>query len=173
MDFNVSKSIEVLSRTPMALEQMINGLDTEWITINEGPGTWSVYDIIGHLIYGEKTDWVPRMEIILSSKPDKTFEPFDRNAQFKLNDNKPISLLLAVFKQMRGKNIDILISKNLTSELLSKKGIHPAFGEVTLKQLLSSWVVHDLNHVAQISRVMAKQYKSETGPWVEYLPVLK
>ena len=173
MKFTLSKSIEILERTPDVLIAMLYSLSTNWTSRNEGGETWSVFDIVGHLIEGEKTDWIPRMEIILSDKPDKTFEPFDRFAQFEASKGKSLTQLLDEFKRLRNRNIEHLRSKNLTNENNEEKGIHPAFGEITLSQLLSTWTVHDLSHIAQIARVMAKQYKAEVGPWVEYLRILQ
>ena len=145
----------------------------DWTYVNEGGETWTVYDILGHLIHGEKTDWIPRAEIILSENTDKTFKPFDRFAQFEDSEGKSLNQLLDEFKILRRKNIAHLLSKKITGKNLEEKGIHPAFGEVNLSQLLATWVVHDLNHIAQISRVMAKQYKAETGPWIAYLSILQ
>ena len=173
MNFSIEKSIEILERTPDVLNTMLQNISADWTSNNEGEETWSVYDIIGHLIHGENTDWIPRAEIILSEKPGKTFEPFDRLAQFEESEGKSLTQLLEEFKILRKKNIEHLRSKKLTYKNLEEKGIHPAFGEVTLSQLLSTWVVHDLNHIAQISRVMAKQYKTEVGPWIEYLRILQ
>lgn len=173
MKFDLNKSIEILERTPLVIEAMLQGISKDWVMNNEGKETWSPYDVVGHLISAEKTDWVTRMEVILSSTGDKKFPPFDRFAMFKDSKGKSLQVLLGEFKAIRKKNIAILRKKKLTSKDLSKKGIHPAFGEVTLKQLLSTWVVHDFTHITQITRVMAKQYKTEVGPWVEYLSVLK
>jgi uncharacterized damage-inducible protein DinB len=173
MNFTIEKSMEILERTPDVLNTMLQGISADWTSNNEGGETWSVYDIVGHLIHGEKTDWIPRVEIILSGKPDKTFEPFDRFAQFEESKGKLLSPLLYEFKRLRKKNIEFISSKKLSDKDLEERGIHPAFGEVSLSQLLSTWVVHDLNHIAQISRVMAKQYKAEVGPWIEYLSILK
>ena len=129
--------------------------------------------MVGHLIHGEKADWVPRAEIILSENSEKKFEPFDRLAQFEESKGKTLIQLLEEFKLLRKKNIERLLSKNLSEEDLERKGIHPAFGEVKLSQLLSTWVAHDLDHISQISRVMAKQYKDDVGPWIEYLKILR
>lgn len=172
MTFNLEKSIEILERTPHVLQTMLKNISKEWVFQNEGGETWSVYDVIGHLIHGEKTDWIPRTEIILSNTPNKVFQPFDRFAQFEDSKGASLEQLLEEFKILRAKNIEYLRSKNITDNL-EEKGIHPSFGEVNLSQLLSTWVVHDLNHIAQISRVMAKQYKSEVGPWIEYLRILQ
>lgn len=173
LDFNLSKSIEILQRTPDTLFALLLNISSDWTSANEGGDSWSVHDIIGHLIHGERTDWIPRIEIILSESKDKTFVSFDRFAQFEESQGKTIAALLAEFKSVREKNLKHLQTLHLTKNDYIKKGIHPALGEVTLAQLIATWTVHDLNHLAQISRVMAKQYKTETGPWIEYLPILK
>ena len=173
MDFSLSKSIEILEHTPDVLIAMLRDLSTDWTSNNEGGDTWSVYDIVGHLIQGEKTDWIPRMEIILSANPDKTFEPFDRFAQFEDSKGKTLIQLLDDFKNLRQNNMELLRLRKLNERDMEETGIHPAFGKVTLSQLLATWTVHDLNHIAQISRVMAKQYKIEVGPWVEYLRIMQ
>ncbi len=172
MRFDLNKSVEILSRTPVVLETLLSGVSEEWLNNNEGENTWSPFDIVGHLIHGEKTDWIVRMEIILAGNPNKTFDSFDRFAQFKESEGKSMGQLLQVFKTIRNRNIEILLAKKLTVKDFSRKGIHPSLGEVTLEQLLSTWTTHDLGHLAQIARVMAKQYKQEVGPWIEYLPVL-
>lgn len=173
MIFSLDKSIEVLERTPAVLSLMLNGISADWTNNNEGEETWSAYDIIGHLIHGEKTDWMPRAEIILSDNSNKNFIPFNRFAQFEESKGKTLKQLLDEFKLLREQNISKLRSIKITNEDLQKKGIHPAFGEVTLSQLFAAWVVHDLNHISQISRVMAKQYKGAIGPWIEYLKVVR
>jgi len=172
MNFKLVSAIEVLERSPFVIEDMLKGLSTDWIMNNEGPDTWSPYDVVGHLIHGEKTDWVPRMEIILSDIDNKKFEPFDRFAQFKNSKGKSLQQLIDEFKELRKNGIEVLKSRKLTEQDLDKTGIHPEFGVVTLRQLLSTWVVHDLGHIAQIARVMAKQYKNETGPWRAYISIL-
>lgn len=172
MNFTVEKSIEILERTPNILEVMLQNISPDWTENNEGGETWSVFDVLGHLVHGEKTDWIARTEIILSDITDKKFEPFDRFAQFEESKGKTLAQLLEEFKSLRKKNVEALRSKKLTVENLEEKGFHPAFGEVTLAQLLATWTVHDLDHIAQISRVMAKQYKEAVGPWIEYLRIL-
>jgi hypothetical protein len=172
MVFDLNKSIEILERTPAVVTALLQGLSSEWLFNNEGADTWSPYDIIGHYIEGEKTDWIPRMRIILSNEDDKRFVPFDRFAQLNNDKNKPIDALLREFTYWRKTNLYELREANLDEEKLNKKGIHPAFGEVTLQQLLATWVAHDLNHIYQISRVMAKQYKEEIGPWTKYISVV-
>jgi hypothetical protein len=173
MKFTLDKSMEILERTPTVLDTLLSGISSEWTSANEGGETWSAYDIVGHLIHGEITDWMPRAEIILSSKADKTFEPFDRFYQFQVSKGKSLAQLLNEFKTLREKNITFLRSKKISHIDFEKTGVHPAFGEVTLAQLLSTWVVHDLNHIAQITRVMAKRYKEEVGPWTAYLKILQ
>lgn len=172
MEFSIEKSMEILEHTPWVLQSMLQHLSPEWTSANEGAGTWSVYDIIGHLIHGEKTDWMQRTLIILSDKPDKNFEPFDRFAQMQQSNTAPLPQLLEEFSQLRKMNIEKLKEQNIGAGDLEKKGIHPAFAEVTLSQLLATWTVHDLNHIAQISRVIAKQYKEAVGPWTAYLKIL-
>jgi hypothetical protein len=172
MNFDLNKSIEILERTPKVLGTLLNGLGEEWIYNNEGEETWSPFDVIGHLIHGEKTDWITRTEIILSDKADKTFALFDRFAQFEESKGKTLPGLLKEFQDLRSRNLETLKSMGITAHDLIKTGIHPAFGKVTLEQLLATWVAHDLGHIAQISRVMAKQYKDEIGPWREYLPIM-
>lgn len=172
MKFDLNHSLDILRRTPDVLNTLLSGLSDDWTLPNEGGDTWSAFDVVGHLIHAERTDWIPRMEIILSARENKTFPPFDRFAQFEENKGKSLMMLLAEFKTERQKSIEKLLSKNLTSSDPDKKGIHPALGEVTLRQLLATWVVHDLNHISQISRVMAKQYQGEVGPWVAYLGIL-
>jgi len=170
--YNLAESIEILSRTPVVLESLLQDMPASWAMNNEGKDTFSPFDVIGHLLHGEKADWVPRMEIILSDKIDKTFEPYDRFAQFRESEGKTLNQLLAEFKTCRSHNLKILRSKNLKEKDLLKTGTHPSFGSVTLQQLLSTWTVHDLSHIAQITRVMCKQYKEEVGPWINYLPIL-
>lgn len=173
MEYSIEKSTAILLNTPDVLSTLLKNVSSDWTMTNEGDDTWSVFDIIGHLIQGEKTDWIPRMEIIFSDKNDKTFEPLDRFAQLQLNKGKTLSQLLSEFKVLRQRNILHLQSKKITPNMLQITGTHPALGEVTLAQLLATWVVHDLNHIAQIVRVMAKQYANEVGPWKEYLKILQ
>ncbi len=173
MIFTIDRSIEVLEQTPKTIAQFANRLSSFWTSNNEGGETWSVFDVVGHLLHGEKTDWMVRVKIILSDNPEKSFEPFDRFAQFETSKNKTLNQLLEEFESIRKVNIMQLKSLNITENDLLKTGIHPMFGVVTLQQLIATWVVHDLDHISQISRVMAKQYKEETGPWIEFLKILK
>ena len=172
MEFSISKGIEILERTPETLRQLLHGLSNEWIISNEGGDSWSPYDIVGHLIHGEKTDWMQRLQIVLSDGENKTFTPFDRFAQFEESKGKTLNDLLSEFESLRSENLNQLKALSLSEVHYHLTAIHPSLGQVNLKQLLSTWVVHDLGHIAQISRVMAKQYKSEVGPWLEYLSVL-
>ena len=172
MHFDYTKSLEVLSSTPDVLECLLAGISQDWYIQNEGEDSWSPYDVVGHLIHGEKTDWLVRTEIILSNAADKTFIPFDRFAQMKMNLQQPIEVLIQEFRELRKANLAKLQALDIDEKKLSKTGIHPELGEVSLQQLLASWVVHDLGHIAQISRVMAKQYKNEVGPWIAYLGIL-
>lgn len=173
MHFSLSHAIEILSQTPATLTSMLAGLSESWIKNNEGPETWSPYDVVGHLIHGERTDWMPRLKIILELGESRPFDPFDRFAQFEASKGKSLSELLETFAALRRQNLATLKQLNLTEEHFKFKGTHPDFGPVTLGQLLTTWVVHDLDHVSQIARVMAKQYLDEVGPWVSYLSILK
>jgi hypothetical protein len=170
MEFNINESVDILARTPIVLETLLKNLDEKWTSNNEGENTWSPYDVLGHLIHGEKTDWVPRMMIILKEK-NKKFVPYDRFAQFVESKGKTSAELLAEFKYLRRENLSLLRQFNFTEDVLNRTGIHPEFGEVTLRQLLATWVVHDLGHICQISRVMAKQYQQAIGPWVKYFSI--
>lgn len=172
MRFDLEKSIQILERTPKVLENMLRGLDDSWIRNHEGEDTWTPFDILGHLIHGEKTDWIPRMRIILEQRANFPFPPFDRYAMLADNKRKNLRDLLVLFKQLRGANILALKTAKLSERRLDLKGIHPDFGKVSLKQLIAAWVVHDLHHIAHISRVMAFQYRHEVGPWRAYLPIL-
>ncbi len=173
MDFELHKSIEILEKTPQVLETLLVGLSREWIENNEGENTWSPYDIVGHLIFGEKTDWIVRIKTIVSESENKLFEPFDRFSQLNKDQNEPINDLIKEFRVLRENNLNELTSLHLTQKDFDRIGIHPEFGNVTLRQLISTWAVHDLGHIAQISRVMARQYKKEVGPWINYLGILK
>ena len=172
MTYKVSHALEILEQTPKTLQSLLSNLSDDWIYCNEGDETWSAFDVVGHLIHCENTDWVPRLNIILNDAKDKTFEPFDRFAQFENSKGKTLKYLLEEFQQLRAKNLEYLKSLQLSDNELSLKGNHPELGEVSVKELLATWVTHDLGHIAQISRVMAKQYKSEVGPWVKYISIL-
>ncbi len=173
MNFSLNKSIEMLERTPTVLSVLLENLSADWVLNNEGGETWAVFDVIGHLIHGEKTDWMVRTALILSTTADKNFTPFNRFAQAETNNEKTLQELLEELRQLRFANIKKLQALNISESDLQKTGIHPAFGLVTLSQLIATWVVHDLNHISQIARVMSKQYKEEVGPWIEFLKILK
>jgi hypothetical protein len=170
--FNFQDAIAVLERTPATLGSLLNGLPQHWISSTEGEGTWSPYDVIGHLIHGERTDWIPRVRHILAGETE-AFRPFDRTAQFTASKGKDVVQLLATFASLRRKNLATLVGMNLTAVDFERKGLHPELGEVTLGQLLATWVVHDLDHVAQIARTLAKCYGNAVGPWAAYLSILR
>lgn len=172
MDFDFDLSAEVLRRTPATLQSLLGGLAEPWVRGTEGPETFSPFDVVGHLIDGEETDWMPRARIILGKGGDKRFEPYDRFRHRARNAGRTLSSLLSEFAQLRAANLDVLVSWKLSKKDLDLTGEHPTFGPVTLRQLLAAWVVHDLGHIAQVSRVMAKQYRDEVGPWVPFMPVL-
>jgi hypothetical protein len=172
MDFDLPAGIAILERTPHTLRAMLDGLPSEWIDATEGPETWSPYVIMGHLVHGERADWITRAKIILAQGKDRRFAAFDRFAQFHESEGKSLADLLDEFARLRAENLATLSGWRLTDAHLALEGEHPAFGAVTLRQLLSTWVAHDLSHVAQIARVMAKQYREEVGPWREYLPIM-
>ena len=172
MKFDLKKSKEVLRNTPAVLENLLAGLSSEWIQNNEGEDSSSHYDVIGHLIHGEKTDWITRANIILEEGEDATFEAFDRFAQFEDSKGKSLEELLAEFRELREENLKLLDSMDLQEEQMQLKANHPALGVVKMSELLATWVCHDLNHIVQISRVMAKNYSSEVGPWSVYIGVL-
>lgn len=152
---------------------MISGLPDGWVYNNEGPNTWSPFDIVGHLIHGEDTDWIPRAKIILESGTSKPFQPYDRFAQEERFKGQPLPALLDLFEKRRKENIAELERLDLSEKELQLKGVHPEFGEVTLQELLATWAVHDLSHINQISRVLAKNYKEEVGPWKKYISIMK
>lgn len=172
MNFQLDHGREILRRTPTTLNSLLHDLSDEWVISNEGPDSWSPFDVVGHLIHGEETDWIPRAKIILEYGEKRAFEPFDRFAMFEKSKGKSMSELLALFERLREESLRELAEMNITPEILEKRGLHPELGVVTLGQLLSTWVVHDLGHVGQVVRVMAKQYGEAVGVWQAYLPIL-
>src|SRR5436190_10283150 len=164
--------IRIISRTPAAVGSLLGDLPEEWTLSSGDEGKWALFDVMGHLIHGEETDWIPRAEIILAQGENRTFDKYDRLAQFEKSKGKPLSDLLTEFAHLRSGNIEKLIRLQLTPEQLQLKGVHPALGEVTLEQLLATWTVHDLNHIRQIVVYMGKLYGDEVGPWKEYLLIL-
>ena len=172
MQFGLALSIDVLIRTPGTLRTLLEGVAPPWAGGREGPDTFSPFDVVGHLIDGEETDWMPRARIILAQGSNRRFEPYDRFRHRARNAGRALDSLLAEFAALRAGNLDLLRSWELSDTELALQGEHPSLGPVTLRQLLAAWVVHDLGHLAQVARVMAKQYRDEVGPWVPYLPVL-
>ena len=172
MEFNLSDGIAVLERTPRTFRAMLEGVPPAWTDATEGPDTWSPYVIAGHLVHAERADWIPRAQIILAQGPDRRFTPFDRFAQFRESEGKTLVDLLDEFARLRADGVATLAGWRLTDVQLDLTGDHPAFGPVTLRQLLATWVAHDLGHIAQTARVMAKQYREAVGPWRAYLPIL-
>ncbi len=169
-DFDSAKSL--LARTPSTLDSWLRALPEEWLRLNEGDLTWSAYDILGHFIHGEKTDWVPRARIILTRAESVGFPPFDRFAQFAEGSDASMTERLDEFARLRQANLETLDALRITPEQMAWTGVHPEFGQVTLRQLLATWIVHDQSHLGQIARVLAKGYASEVGPWRAYIPIL-
>jgi hypothetical protein len=172
MDFDLSSGVMILRRTPRTLDALLRGLPAGWIDATEGPDTWSPYVVVGHLIHGERTDWIPRARIVLDQGSDRRFTPYDRFAQFRESEGKSLEQLLDEFAALRAANLATLEGWQLTDSDLSLTGEHPEFGPVTLRQLLATWVAHDLGHLVQTARVMAKQYRDAIGPWRAYLSVM-
>jgi DinB family protein len=172
VQFNLDLSIDVLQRSPATLRALLQDVGTPWARGTEGPDTFSPFDVVGHLIDGEETDWIPRARVILAKGSSLRFEPYDRFRHRARNSSRTLESLLAEFAELRARNLALLRSWHLTDADLDLPGEHPSLGPVTLRQLLAAWVVHDLEHLAQVARVMAKQYRQEVGPWVPYLPVL-
>jgi hypothetical protein len=172
-EFSLAEAVAVLTRIPATLDVLLRGLPNVWVHCNEGKDTWSALDIVGHLICGERTDWMPRVRIILENGEAQPFDPFDRFAQSRESQDKSLEQLLDEFARLRSENLATLQALNLQPEDLTRRGTHPALGMVTLSQLLATWAVHDLTHVHQLSRVMAHRYGEAVGPWSAYLGVLK
>lgn len=172
LNFNLPEAVAVLERTPATLRALLSGLPEPWTTCNEGPDTFTPFDNVGHLLHGERADWIARARIILAQGPDRRFEPYDRFAQVRESAGKTLAQLLDEFAAARAGNIATLRGWHLTEQQLALQGEHPEFGAVTLRQLLSTWVAHDLGHIAQVSRVMAKRYRDDVGPWRAYLPIV-
>ncbi len=172
MNFDLDLSIGVLERTSGALKALLGGLAEPWVRGTEGPDTFSAFDVVGHLIDGEETDWIVRARIILARGENPRFEPFDRFRHRTRNAGRSLASLLDELEGLRAANLTLLRSWRLSASDLDLPGMHPSLGGVTLRELLAAWVVHDLEHIAQISRVIAKQYGDQVGPWVPFLPVL-
>lgn len=173
MKFEINQAVEILENTPLVLKSLLGSLSEDWTKSEQNKEDWSAFDIVGHYIHAEETDWIPRAEIILKQGESRTFEPFDRFAQFELSKEKTLDDLLETFAEKRKESLETLKSWNLTEEQLNLKGIHPDLGEVTLENLLSTWLVHDLTHIRQIATNLAKKYSTNVGVWKEYLSILK
>lgn len=172
MTFSLDELVAILQRTPDTMRSLLEGLPQKYVRATEGNGTWSPYDVIGHLIHGERTDWIPRARHILRGEV-RPFEPFDRTAQFVESRGKSLTELLTTFAGLRKENIETLREMQLTQSDLLRRGLHPDLGEVTLGQLLATWTVHDLDHIAQVARTIAKLHTTATGPWSAYLSILR
>jgi uncharacterized damage-inducible protein DinB len=173
MDFQLDRTVQILRATPGTLRALLADLSDPWIRCDEGPDTWSPFDIVGHLIHGERADWIARIRMILEEGAWRTFTPFDRFAQFQESRGKTLAELLDTFEVLREQTLRTLEGMKLTPEQMDLTATHPELGRVTLRQLLATWTVHDLGHIAQIARVMAKGYTDQVGPWGAYLSVLK
>ena len=172
MEFQLPYALQILERTPATFRALLGGLSEAWTAPNEGPDTFSAFDNLGHLIHGERTDWIPRARIILAQGQNRRFEPFDRFAQYRESEGKSVAELLDELARLRAENLTTLRGWKLSERELALEGEHPELGPVTLRQLLAAWVAHDLGHVAQTARVLAKRYREAVGPWRAYLPVL-
>ena len=173
MSYSIDEAVALLERTPRILRSWLAGLPEPWLMATEGPGTWNAFDVIGHLIHGERTDWISRMEHILTKGESEPFPVFDREAMFAASEGKSLGVLLETFAELREENLVRLRARQLTAADLDRTGRHPEFGTVTLRQHLATWVAHDLTHIVQIARVMANRYGAEVGPWKAYLSVLR
>ena len=172
MEFALDGATRILARTPATLHALLDGLPDEWTRADEGPNTFSPFDVIGHLIDGEETDWIPRARIILAQGTDTRLEPYDRLRHRHRSAGRALAPLLTEFAELRAANLQVLHTWRVEPDTLALAGVHPSLGRVTLSQLLATWVAHDLGHIAQISRVLAKQYRDAVGPWIQFLPVL-
>ena len=173
MDFELNQAVAVLRRTPAVLHALLAGLPPPWPNATEGPGTWSPFDVVGHLVQGERTDWIPRVEHLLRHGTAVPFPPFDREAMFRHSKGVSLAELLDTFAALRKENLERLAALSLAPADLDRQGLHPELGVVTLRQHLATWTAHDLSHVAQITRVMARQYTEAVGPWRAYLSLLQ
>ncbi|RSL15301.1 DinB family protein [Edaphobacter aggregans] len=173
MEHHLEDTVSLLSRTPAALDVLLRDLPETWTFRNEGENTWNVFDVVGHLVHGERTDWMSRARMILQFGESRTFEPFDRLGQVRESQGKSLGQLLDEFARLRSENLSELRALNLRQVDLERSGRHPSFGVVTLSELLATWATHDLTHLHQISRIMAHQYREAVGPWSVYLGVLQ
>jgi hypothetical protein len=172
MDYRLADALPVLERTPATLRELLSGLPDDWVRATEGPDTWSPFDVVGHLVHGERTDWVPRVEHMIEHGDAVPFPPFEMDAMFEASKGLTLDELLDTFATLRAQSLERLVALGLTDADLARKGLHPEFGTVTMAQHLSTWVAHDLGHIAQIVRVMARQYTDAVGPWRRYLSII-
>jgi hypothetical protein len=171
-EFKLDDATALLRNTPGLLKSWLSGMPACWTECHTGPDTFSPFDVVGHLIHGEKTDWIPRLRIILEHGTGRPFEPFDRFAMHSASKDKSITMLLTEFAELRAESLEELRRLNLSESDLQKEGVHPEFGHVTASQLIATWATHDLNHIGQIARSMAFRYRDEVGPWRKYLSIL-
>jgi hypothetical protein len=172
MDFDLKRALPILARTPRVLAELLRDLPEQWTTAKDGPDTWSAHDVVGHLIHGERTDWMPRARRILEKGRSVPFDTFDRTAQFVGSRGKSLRDLLTEFAGLRAGNVRDLEALHLTASDMRREGMHPELGVVTMGQLLATWVAHDLNHIGQVVEVMSRQYREAVGPWRAYLDIL-
>jgi hypothetical protein len=173
MKFQIEQSVEILSQTPETLKSLLGNLSADWTKSEMNRDDWSAFDVVGHLIHADETDWIPRAEIILAGGENATFEPFDRYAMFEKSKDKTLNELLETFAERRAESLAMLRAMNLNDEKLNLKAVHPELGAVTLEQLLATWTVHDLTHIRQIVTVLAKKYGENVGAWKQYLSILQ
>ena len=172
MNFQLEEAIEILERTPQTLSQLLTGLSNPWISCDEGEDTWNAFDVVGHLIEGEKNNWLPRIKMIVTKGATEPFPPFDRFSQLNQNDGKTMEQLLNEFAEIRRANLKTLRQIINPETDFEQTGVHPEFGIVKLREQISTWVAHDLTHISQIARVLAKRYQDDVGPWKAYLGIL-
>jgi hypothetical protein len=170
--FALADAVAVLTRTPTTLDALLRGLPAWWTSANEGPNTWSAFDVVGHLVHGEETDWIPRVQTILEHGESRPFGKFNREAQFEASRPATLDARIEQFAALRRENLRVLAELRLSEADLDRTGTHPAFGVVTMRQLLATWVAHDLDHLVQIARVLGRQYGTDVGPWRAYLRVI-
>jgi hypothetical protein len=173
MSHNLDDTLSLLARTPATLNTLLRDLPESWTLRNEGENTWNAFDVVGHLVHGERADWMPRVNCILQHGEAQAFEPFDRWAQDRESKGKSLAQLLDEFASLRSENLAALCALNLQPQDLARRGLHPSLGTVTLSQLLATWAAHDMTHLHQLSRIMAWQYRENVGPWSQYLGVLQ
>jgi len=173
MNFRVDESIGILSRTPAVLSALMSGLPEAWLHCREGEGSFSPHEVLGHLVFGERTDWIPRARIILEAGESRPFDPFDRHGHEAFTTTQSTGELLREFAALRQASLEALAGLRLDAAALDAAGTHPSLGRVTLRQLLSAWVVHDLGHIAQIARVLAGRHREDVGPWRQMLTIVR